>query len=192
MTNNSISDGIHSFFAELSDLGSFPVATKGKKYSRRPESSPEYHAVRILLLLRYAGKGGKIGSKNRFAFYDFLLRFPICLKHLLNIFQIPEEFSEAELKSLDQHMIKHLNTAWDPDYYNYFGYLKSRGLIEYSYKQDFEIALTERGKDLIGKLKMHETSRLIRRCKLIKNALGDKSDNRIGEIIQKHFSFTVI
>jgi hypothetical protein len=55
-----------------------------------------------LQILKYCGTDGKLNSKTKFSFFDFLLRYPICLKYILEKYGIHEDFSTAELTSIEK------------------------------------------------------------------------------------------
>lgn len=148
--------------------------------------------MRVLLILRYCGTNGKLNSKIKFAFFDFLLRYPICLKYILEKYGIHEEFSRAELTSIDKKMVKHISSAWDPDYYNYLGFLEARDLITINYRGKFVIKLTQLGKSILEDFKSNGINKIIRRCKLIKKTFSKKSEKELEEIIRNNFSFAVI
>lgn len=191
---NSIAVGIQEFIKELIDQnGSFTVQSTEKRRINF-EFSVEYNAVRILLIINYCGVNGKIDSKIKFVFYDFLLRYPICFKYLLSKYpNVKEEFSEAELGSIDKKMVKHVSSAWDPDYYNYLGFLEARGLIVVDFQNKFELQVTDSGKLTLNKFDdSPEARRIIRRCELLRRLYSAETDSEITKLIQNNFSFAVL
>ena len=191
MENTSIAASIQQFIQDLiENEGMFTVDSTEQRRIHF-EFSVEYNAVRILLLTKYCGDK-EIDSKLKLAFFDFLLRYPICLKYLLDKNDIKENFSHAELTSIDKKMVKHISSAWDPDYYNYLGFLEARGLIEVDYKEKFEIKLTPLGDKISEKLEFPECYSLIRRCKIIRKVFEKKTDAQIDKVIHANFAFVML
>lgn len=190
---NNLAVGIREFIKELMEQNrSFSVKSAERKRTNF-EFSVEFNAVRILLIIKYCGNNGKFNSKLKFAFFDFLLRFPICLKYLLEKKgETKEEFSNAELSSIDKKMVKHVSSAWDPDYYNYLSFLVARELINVNFENKFELEITEIGERALGKFDSPEVTKMIRRCKLLKQLYSSKTDSDISEIISNNFSFAVL
>ena len=155
------------------------------------EYSVEYNALRILVMLRYAGDG-LINSKTKFSFLDFLLRYPICLKYITTKMHVKEQFSKAELNSIDKKMEKHITSAWDPDYYNYLGFLEARGLVEVNCKDRFEIRITPLGEKVLSEFDGPEFQKLVRRSNLLNKLYGHKDELAIKEVIDKNFAFVKI
>lgn len=185
--------GIQEFIKELIEQDrSFSVQSLEKRRTNF-EFCVEYNALRILLIINYCGTNKKIDSKLKFAFFDFLLRYPICLKYLLGKYDgVTEEFSDAELGSIDKKMVKHISSAWDPDYYNYIGFLDARGLIAVDLNNRFELQITTAGELTLEKFDSPEVKKIIRRCKLLKKLYSAETDNEISKIIKKYFSFAVL
>ncbi len=190
---NNLTVGIREFIKELMEQNrSFSVKSAERKRTNF-EFSVEFNAVRILLIIKYCGNNGKFNSKLKFAFFDFLLRFPICLKYLLEKSgETKEEFSNAELSSIDKKMVKHISSAWDPDYYNYLSFLVARELINVNFENKFELEITEIGERALGKFDSPEVTKMIRRCKLLKQLYSSKTDSDISEIISNNFGFAVL
>jgi hypothetical protein len=191
--NNSLAIGIQEFIRELMDQKrSFTVQSIEKKKTNF-EFSVEYNAVRILVIVKYCSVNRKIDSQVKFTFYDFLLRFPICLKYILEKNgKTNETFTDAELRSIDNKMVKYVSSAWDPDYYNYLAFLTSRGLIMTNFANRFELEITELGEKTIEQFEGSEIARLIRRTKMLKELFSEKRESDILAIINTDFKFTVL
>ncbi len=155
------------------------------------EYSVEYNALRILMLLKY-GADGRFTSKNKFAFFDFLLRYPVCLKYITHKMHLKEEFSQSELNTIDSKMEKHITSAWDPDYYNYLSFLAARDLIRMNCSDRFEMELTELGEKTVLEFDGPEVEKIIHRSKLLNRLYGQKDDLAVKEIINKNFAFVKI
>jgi hypothetical protein len=89
-------------------------------------------------------------------------------------------------------MVKHVSSAWDPDYYNYLAFLCARELITVDFQEKFEIAITPLGEQTIERFESPEVARMIRRCKLLKLQFSALKDSQVSEIINKYFRFTVL
>ncbi len=190
--NKPIADGIRDFIKELMEQKKALVVDSTEQKRINFEYSVEYNAMRILLIVEYCGVNGKIDSKIKFTFYDFLIRYPICLKLIFEKMGISEEFSDAELTSIDKQMVKHISSAWDPEYYNYLSFLDARDLITINYKEKFEIRLTPLGRSIVKEFRSSGINKIIHRYKIIKKTFSKKKDNVIEEIIKNNFSFAVL
>jgi len=190
--NRSLSTSIAQFIkALIENNGSFSVESTERKRIHY-EFSVEYNSVRILLMVKYCGNSNLLTSKLKFAFFDFLLRYPICLKIIFEKNQINEFFSNAELTSIDRKMIKHISSAWDPDYYNYLSFLQARGLVEVNFEETFDIKLTRLGEKIAEDFEFPECNALIRRCKILRDLYGNKSDKQIERVIHNNFAFVML
>jgi hypothetical protein len=189
--NSSLILGIQDLIKELIQQNGMLTVDSTDQKKTLFEYSVEYNSLRILVMLKYAF-GGVINSKTKFSFLDFLLRYPICLKYVVTKMHVKEEFSNAELNSLDKKMQKHITSAWDPDYYNYLGFLEARGLIAVNCKDRFEIKITSLGEKVISEFDGPEFQKLVRRSNLLKQLYGQKDETEIKEIIDKNFGFVKI
>ena len=105
---------------------------------------------------------------------------------------VKEQFSKAELNSIDKKMEKHITSAWDPDYYNYLGFLEARGLVEVNCKDRFEIRITPLGEKVLSEFDGPEFQKLVRRSNLLNKLYGHKDELAIKEVIDKNFAFVKI
>jgi hypothetical protein len=87
------------------------------------ESSKEFHAARILLLLRFAGQGGKrIESLTKLAKLDFFVRYP-------KYFGAATSDVFLSTSQTESPMIRFHYGPWDKRYYDLLAFLKSRNLV---------------------------------------------------------------
>ena len=176
----------------MTDSESIPEISLDQHISTSPEFSIEYNSTRILFILKFGGIKGTLDSKIKFTLYDYLLRYPICLKKVFDEYEINESFTQIEILTIDKKMVKGISSAWDWDYYNYFAFLISRDLISFSDKVEFKMCLTEDGNNAVKKLRTLDTSKWERRSKKLKKIFGKKSDEFIRKFIKENFSFSVI
>ncbi|MCF7866225.1 hypothetical protein K9L67_06050 [Candidatus Woesearchaeota archaeon] len=190
--NNKIEQGIQEFIKDLIKENKVPTIDSTEDRSFSPDTEVEFNSLRILALLEYSGVNGKIDSKLKFAFFDFLIRFPICLKYILDKNQESTNFEQSELTSIDKKMVRHISSAWDPDYYNYIAFLDSRNLVNTDFENKFSVEITSEGKEIIKNFESEILIKWKERCKLLKKIYGSKSDQILQKAINEHFAFTVI
>jgi hypothetical protein len=178
----------------------------------RPENDYDFHAYRILLLIYICGKEiihitnyPVLFGRNKFAFYDFLIRYPSYLKRTIEIKNKLTLMGELNLKLYEEEkvllpMIKYLRGPWDQRYDNFFNYMKSKGLIELKIenvtpkgkKKIFCLTLTKLGNNIaeeISELDKEWTNRM-----QIINQLFVKSttNETINKFIESNFNELII
>ena len=160
--------------------------------SYNPEDYIEFHSSRFLHLIGYCGKGKPISimGRKKLAFYDFLLRYPICLKKTTEILKIQFQIEDYELRNLDSKMIQHVGGPWDERYYDILSFLISRKLLEVSGNNGWTIKITDKGTETLKLLSNPENDKLTQRCKLIRSMFGRYNEIKIQEFINKNFAFT--
>jgi hypothetical protein len=148
------------------------------------DSLQEFHAARLLLLLRYAGQGkGRIESLTKMAKLDFFVRYPKFL-HVAT-----KRTGALPVSSTESPMIRFHYGPWDKRYYDVLAYLKARGLISVDKNgRSISIALTDEGEDAASKLSFRSAySDLISLIKEVKDTFGDWSGSRLKNFIYETF-----
>ncbi len=160
------------------------VETNRPRYYPTAEDSLEFHAARILLLLRYAGgRNAKISGRLKLAKLDFFVRYPSYLAKAL-------ENDVISSKSVDPEspMIRYKYGPWDTKYYDVFALLVAKGLVLiWATKNGDEFMLTQRGEEAVKELLGPDFEEIINRCRLVYQKFRDFSGNQLKEYIYKNF-----
>lgn len=149
--------------------------------------SIEFHAARILLLLKHAGISRKITGRMKIAKLDFLVRYPTYLKKAAEI--LKQEISHlSEIYAPESRMIRFKYGPWDEKYYDVFAYLVSKGMMEIEPSEKGDVfSLTNKGEVAVEELEGPEFDEIIERCKLAKKLFGSRSGTFIKDFIYGNF-----
>lgn len=160
------------------------IETRKPAFIPEGEDSLEFHASRILLLLRYVGgRKFKIEGRTKLAKLDFFLRYPTYLHKALGISDTENYFPNPE-----SPMIRYKYGPWDAKYYNVFALLTAKGLIEITPTTKGDIfQLTETGKFAVSELINPDYQELIDRCKLIYDHFKRFSGSKLKNLIYENF-----
>ena len=148
------------------------------------EDSLEFHAARILLLLKYAGgKQAKISGRLKLAKYDFFVRYPSYLSKALG--------SNSKITTNirpESPMIRYKYGPWDKKYYDVFALLVAKGLVTISStKSGDEFSLTDRGHNAVVELQSPDFEEIISRCQLVYQRFKDFSGSQLKSFIYENF-----
>lgn len=144
----------------------------------KPEDDIDFHSYRILLLLLKCGlvkdeisKFPLIYGRSKFAFYDFLIRYPGYLMRLIEIkgkgnrdkLLKQMNIKQEEERFILSPMISYIRGPWDRRYDAIFNYMLSKQLIKYGYfkvtksgSPVFCLMLTELGFDIACQIETYE------------------------------------
>lgn len=105
----------------------------------------EFHAARIILLIRLCGTKNRIDGLTKLAKLDFFVRYPQFFDRAC---AASGEHIRSVSNSIEASMVRHHYGPWDHRYYDVLAYLRSRGLIEIRKdKKTFKFYLTEIGQE---------------------------------------------
>lgn len=171
----------------------------------QPDDDYDFHAYRILLLIRICGIINEpffnhftIYGRGKFSFFDFLIRYPFYLKRVIDIEKKPNLLDDLKLKSFETEralspMIKYIRGPWDHRYDAILNYMVSKGLIKVEFtnfnksKKAMCLTLTELGIEISEQI-IKEEPVWVDRMEII-NAIFPKNatNERIDGYIRKHF-----
>ncbi len=157
----------------------------------------EFHAARVLLLLKFCGISGKrIHGLTKLAKLDFFVRYP-------NFFEVARD-SEAGVEAaasnatsgnqaVESAMVRHHYGPWDKRYYHVLAALEGKGLIEIAKKgRTYNLTLTALGTERAKLLASRDSfSQVIERMKELKKVFGSKSGSYLKNLIYRLFDAEV-
>ena len=144
------------------------------------DESLEFHAARILLLLKYAGnRKAEIVGRTKVAKMDFFLRYPTYLA------KVSGEESILDIGSRPESLIiRYRYGPWDLKYYEVFALLVAKSLIVVRPSPKGDVfALTSRGEHAVTGLLGPEFDEIVARCSLIRGQFGDMTGTQIKKLI---------
>lgn len=146
----------------------------------------EFHAARMLLLLRICGSKGIVRGLTKMAKLDFFVRYPqffsVVCEELKKEVDVPADVVESR-------MVRYHYGPWDQRYYHLLAYLKSRGLIRVEKKGSaFDLILTALGDATAAELEaVPAFSELVTQMKQVKKILGGKNGSQLKKLIYNTF-----
>jgi hypothetical protein len=165
-----------------------------KKLGTQPASLPvladditEFHAARLLLLLKLCGTKGRIDGLTKMAKLDFFVRYPRFFAEACEeLGQIPE----STPLPVESAMVRYRYGPWDRRYYHVLSFLEGARLIAVSrIGKTFRLELTDQGTTAAAQLeKSASFSDLASQMRQVKKVLGAKSGSTLKKIIYKTFS----
>jgi len=162
-------------------------------FDEYPQSLPiladdilEFHAARLLLLLKLCGRNDSIDGLTKLAKLDFFVRYP-------KFFAVACEELNVEIPQIDQgvesHMIRFHYGPWDQRYYHVLAYLESKDLIKVKLKgKTFIIGLTHVGQETANQLNEQSAfDSLTTHIGRVKTVLGSKRGTELKNLIYRLF-----
>ncbi len=151
----------------------------------------EFHAARLLLLIRYCGvkdrvtKEYRIQGLTKMAKLDFFIRYPAFFKEVTAINQ---ERTMATCPP-ESPMIRYHYGPWDQRYYKVLAYLCAKGLVSIS-KDETTVILssTPEGNQAAERLAEEKSySLLLKHVSDVANVFKNKSGNSLKKLIYQVF-----
>lgn len=156
----------------------------------------EFHAARLLLLLRVCGVSNRIDGLTKMAKLDFFVRYP----DFFSVAKAAAETSEADTAQPLDHgaateaaMVRHHYGPWDKRYYQVLAHLEAKGLIAVSKERKaYRLNLTAEGQLRADRLvKTQSFQPLVERMKDVKRVFGSKSGDYLKKLIYRLFDAEV-
>jgi len=151
----------------------------------------EFHAARILLLLKLCGISGQIAGLTKMAKLDFFARYPSFFDAARASLEAKKgrASDEGDSDAVESAMVRHHYGPWDKRYYHVLSYLEARRLIDVTTEGNmYRIALTDSGKQRAKALVDRPSfAPLAERMREIKMVFGKKSGNTLKKLIYRLF-----
>lgn len=153
----------------------------------------EFHAARLLLLLKYSGIGGRIDGLTKMAKLDFFARYPeffaVARRAVDTSSGDESEFSEGADGAVEAAMVRHHYGPWDKRYYHVLAHLEAKQLVTVTkHGRAYRLSLTDEGKRLAQCLSGRPSfAPLIERMREIKKVFGNKSGDTLKRLIYRLF-----
>lgn len=156
----------------------------------RADDILEFHAARILLLLRITGINGRIDGLTKMAKLDFFVRYPQFFEKVARHIERP---AAAATRTIESSMIRFHYGPWDQRYYHVLAYLEAKFLIQVSdHKNMRRLQLTPKGEAVANELRGQRSFQpVIEQMKRVKKTLGQKAGSTLKNLVYEVFDAEV-
>ncbi len=150
----------------------------------------EFHAARLLLLIRICGEKGVLKGLTKMAKLDFFVRYPQFFQKATRVLG---NYSEIEPFSTnieaESRMVRYHYGPWDQRYYHVLAYLEAKGLIQTTKDgATINLILTDLGSKSSARLEeMISFATLINQMQQVKKILGHKKGSELKDLVYKIF-----
>jgi hypothetical protein len=158
-----------------------------------PDDSVDFHAARLLVLLRQCGSGTKPGidGRTKLAKLDFLLRYPTFLEralhHLRDTGASTTEWTAVGAE-IEAPMIRYRYGPWDPRYRQFLAFLLARKLITITTAKPERVQLTAAGRRAADDLSARSSFQpLIDRCAAMTPGLSTMTGTALKDLVYDLF-----
>lgn len=152
----------------------------------------EFHAARLLLLLRICGgRRGRIAGLTKLAKLDFFIRYPEFFSRASRSLGVSDSGVNAEKSGMiESVMIRHHYGPWDRRYYHVLAYLEGKQLlsVKKAGAKTYEFELSATGTEAANALMQSPAfNELISHTRDVASVLGMKSGSALKELVYQIF-----
>ena len=147
----------------------------------------EFHAARILLLVRVSGVNNRIDGLTKLAKLDFFVRYPTFFAAAC---RARDEPPPPISTGVEAPMVRHHYGPWDKRYYHILAFLESTGLLTVTPRPNgsYRFQLTEAGVSRADALRRDAAfDTLVEQMRWVKRVFGSMSGDRIKKLIYELF-----
>jgi hypothetical protein len=147
----------------------------------------EFHAGRLLLLLKLCGKKGSIDGLTKLAKLDFFVRYP---DFFATASEVKSPARPQTPRPVESSMVRYRYGPWDHRYYHVLAFLEGTRLIKVDRAgTKFSFSLTESGSEAAKRLAASPSfGDLVTQMRKVKSALGAKTGSALKKLIYTTFS----
>lgn len=158
-----------------------------------PDDSIDFHAARLLVLLRRCGEGNRyhIAGRTKLAKLDFFIRYPMFLERAhaaLRASGTPTSVWHAAGTEVEAPMIRYRYGPWDPRYRQFLAFLLARKLITITATRPERVTLTAAGRNLAEQVAAKDSfAPIVERCDVMVGNLAALSGTQLKTLIYDLF-----
>ena len=148
----------------------------------------EFHAARLLLLLKVCGEKGQLKGLTKMAKLDFFVRYPHFFKTAAKV--LGEDIVQDNIDSgVESKMVRYHYGPWDQRYYHILAYLEAKGLIKTTKEGSaVNLSLTELGNESSAILEKNISfAPILNQMRQLKNVLGHKKGSELKNLVYEIF-----
>lgn len=154
----------------------------------------EFHAARLLLLVRICGTAKRIDGLTKLAKLDFFVRYPSLFAQACREtgHALPEESDPAA--PVEAPMVRHHYGPWDKRYYQVLAFLEGARLLEVYVQPNgaYRFQLTDIGVERANALMAAPAfTPLVAQMRAVKSVFGSKSGDALKKLIYRVFDAQV-
>ena len=149
----------------------------------------EFHAARLLLLVRLCGTANRIDGLTKLAKLDFFVRYPSFFAEACDALHLAPP--PRTMTFVEAPMVRHHYGPWDKRYYHVLAFLEGVGLVSVTPAHGttgYTFTLTEAGvaraNDLVGSPAFEP---VVVQMRAVKRAFGARSGDSIKRFIYGQF-----
>lgn len=167
----------------IKNLSSYPVSL-----SIVADDVLEFHAARLLLLLKICGEKGSLKGLTKMAKLDFFVRYPQFFKMVANILGEDLE-SNNKTTEAESKMVRYHYGPWDQRYYHILAYLEAKGLITATKEGNtINLMLTNLGDESSSTFESSISfAPIVAQMHQVKKVLGNKKGTELKNLVYKIF-----
>lgn len=147
----------------------------------------EFHAARLLLLVRVCGTKNRVDGLTKLAKLDLFVRYPAFFADACRALQKPAPAVPADVEA---PMVRHHYGPWDKRYYQVLAFLEGTALLEVAAqpKGGYRFALTPEGVARADALaKSPAFAELVAHMRGVKQVFGATSGDAMKKLIYRLF-----
>jgi hypothetical protein len=146
----------------------------------------EFHAARLLMLLKVCGQSGRVDGLTKMAKLDFFVRYPQFFSIACKKLGVS---TSSPVQHVESSMIRFHYGPWDKRYYHVLGYLEAKRLLDISPKGNmYELRLTPSGNEVAGDLARDPAfSDIAKHMIQVKGVLGAKAGSTLKKLVYELF-----
>jgi len=148
----------------------------------------EFHAARLLLLMKICGDKGSLKGLTKMAKLDFFVRYPQFFKTAAKVLGVNVELGNIS-EETESKMVRYHYGPWDQRYYHVLSYLEAKGLIKVIKEgSTINLSLTELGNESTSKIEESISfAPIIDQMRQVRNVLGSKKGSELKNLVYKIF-----
>ncbi len=150
----------------------------------------EFHAARLLLLLRVCGTGNRIDGLTKLAKLDFFVRYPRFFAEACRTLGSEPPVANPMADQIESPMVRHHYGPWDKRYYHVLAYLEGTQLLTVAVQPNgsYRFALTNEGAERAQTLTQADVFQpLVVHMRAVKKIFGPKSGDALKKLIYRVF-----
>jgi hypothetical protein len=158
-----------------------------------PDDSVDFHAARLLVLLRRCGDGSRyyITGRTKLAKLDFFVRYPQFLERARDALRdegMPVEPWRADGAEVEAPMIRYRFGPWDPRYRQFLAFLQARQLVTVTVGSPERVGLTAAGRKLAERLTATASfAPIVERCDAMVGNLAAMTGTQLKDFVYDLF-----
>lgn len=156
------------------------------------EGIVEFHAARLLLVLRICGKKGTIDGLTKLAKLDFFVRYP---RFFARVDHKNRYQAQSTVEAVGSPMVRFHYGPWDHRYYHILGFMEGSGLVSVSKAspRTYRFSLTELGN--VKAESLHESepfAGIASQIESVSSAFSSFSGKRLRDLIYREFRHEIV